>query len=77
MANEEADLKSAFEHNNTSAMYKIIKSCIPLGSKTSNTTDRLRDKQGEVTNTYTESRAVVQDYVCTVFDGELFPVSRS
>ena len=64
MATKEVDLKAAFDSNNTSAMYKIIKECLPSGSNISSNTNRLKDEQGAVTSTYTESRQIVQSYFC-------------
>ena len=75
MAAKEVDLKIAFYSNNTSAMYTIIKGCLPAGSNCSSNTNRLKDENGDVTATYTESRQIVQNYFCTVFDGKLCPLA--
>ena len=53
-----------------------IKSCLPLGSKSSDNTVRLNNKDGIPTATYTESREVVQNYFTFVFDGESSPLAE-
>ena len=62
LAREEDDLKDVFNRRNASAMFSIIRSCLPSGSKHSVNTNRLKDADGNITNTFTESRTVVQNF---------------
>ena len=75
LANEEHDLKDAFDKHDTAIMFRIIKKCIPVNSSTNSNATRLKDRNGDVVATYTDSRTIVQEYFCSVFDGEVVPLA--